>query len=182
VTGGSRGIGKAVAAALLGAGACVVISSRKKDVLDVAVEELSAAGGGDRIAAFVANAGDSDQARDCVDASIERFGAVDILVNNAATNPHFGPLMGLDSVRAEKTVAINQFCPLLWTQLVWQRCMAGRGGSVVNDRVDRRASHRTRLRLLQRDEGGACTSHASHGQRVGSDRSSQCRGARHRED
>jgi NAD(P)-dependent dehydrogenase (short-subunit alcohol dehydrogenase family) len=75
-----------------------VISSRKKDVLDAAVEELSAAGGGDRIASFVANAGDPDQARDCVDAAIERFGAVDILVNNAATNPYFGPLMGLDSV------------------------------------------------------------------------------------
>ena len=117
ITGGSRGIGKAVAAALLDSAACVVISSRKTDGLDATVKELSAAGAGDRIGSFAANAGDPDQARACVEAATARFGSIDILVNNAATNPYFGPLMGLDVSRAQKTVAVNQLGPLLWDQL-----------------------------------------------------------------
>ncbi len=54
-----------------------------------------------------ANVGDPDAALRCVDATVERFGALDILVNNAATNPYYGPLMEIDLARAEKTVQVN---------------------------------------------------------------------------
>jgi NAD(P)-dependent dehydrogenase (short-subunit alcohol dehydrogenase family) len=56
-----------------------------------------------------------------------------VLVNNAGTNPYFGPLMDIDPVRAEKTVRLNQFGPVLWTQLVYKASMAQRGtGAIVN--------------------------------------------------
>ena len=56
----------------------------------------------------MANAGDPEQAEACVAATVERFGAVDILVNNAATNPYYGPIIELDTARADKTVRVNQ--------------------------------------------------------------------------
>ncbi len=86
VTGASKGIGKAIAARLAGAGASVMLSSRKIEQLEAAAAEI----GGDT-AVFAANAGHADAAEACVAATIERFGRLDILLNNAATNPHYGP-------------------------------------------------------------------------------------------
>ena len=80
----------------------------------------------------VANAGDPEQAAACVAATVERFGAVDILVNNAATNPYFGPIMDLDSSRADKTVRVNQTGYLEWVQAAWRSGMSERGGVVLN--------------------------------------------------
>jgi NAD(P)-dependent dehydrogenase (short-subunit alcohol dehydrogenase family) len=127
VTGGSRGIGRATAATYAAAGAKVMISSRKQADL----EEAAAAMEG-TVEVFVANAGEDDQAEACVAACVERLGALDILVNNAATNPYMGPLMGLDVPRAEKTVKVNQLGPLLWTQHAHRAWMAEHGGAVVN--------------------------------------------------
>jgi NAD(P)-dependent dehydrogenase (short-subunit alcohol dehydrogenase family) len=82
VTGASKGIGAATARIYAEQGASVMLSSRKMDAL----EETAATIDGDT-AVYAANAGEPDQARDCVAATIERFGGLDILVNNAATNP-----------------------------------------------------------------------------------------------
>lgn len=127
VTGASRGIGRATAAALAGAGAAVVLSSRKHDAL----EEAAAAIDGET-AVFAANAGEPDQAEACVAFAVERFGAVDILVNNAATNPYQGPSIDIDLPRYDKTWQVNLRGPLVWTQAAWRAGMAERGGSVVN--------------------------------------------------
>jgi NAD(P)-dependent dehydrogenase (short-subunit alcohol dehydrogenase family) len=67
-----------------------------------------------------------------VDATVERFGSVDILVNNAGTNPYMGPLMGIDQSRADKTVQVNQWGIILWTQLVWEASMKANGGAILN--------------------------------------------------
>ena len=85
VTGASKGIGKAIAASFAAAGAKVMLSSRKQDLLEAAASEMSG-----ETAVFAANAGELEAAEACVDATIERFGGLDILVNNAATNPYYG--------------------------------------------------------------------------------------------
>ncbi|MGO9196458.1 MAG: SDR family oxidoreductase [Acidimicrobiales bacterium] len=127
VTGGSRGIGLATARRFADAGASVMITSRKVEVLETAVETLS----GDA-AVFPANAGDPDQAEACVAATLERFGSIDILVNNAGTSPYLGPIAGIDLPRAAKTVQLNQTAVLVWSQLVVEASMAERGGTIIN--------------------------------------------------
>src|SRR5262249_7231255 len=96
VTGASRGIGAAIASAFADAGAAVMIASRKQDSLDATAAAIVATTPGAAVETFAANAGEPDQARACVDATMERLGAVDILVNNAGTNPVYGPLVDLD--------------------------------------------------------------------------------------
>jgi NAD(P)-dependent dehydrogenase (short-subunit alcohol dehydrogenase family) len=84
------------------------------------------------VAWYAANAGDGAAAAACADATVARFGSIDILVNNAATNPYMGPLMGIDESRAAKTVQVNQWAVVKWTQEVWRASMKERGGSVLN--------------------------------------------------
>ncbi|MBK5288034.1 MAG: SDR family oxidoreductase [Acidimicrobiia bacterium] len=127
ITGGSRGIGLAIAQEMAASGARVMISSRKAETLEAAVATLDGEG-----AWFAANAGDPDDAQACVDATIERFGRIDILVNNAATNPYMGKTIDIDRARLDKTIAVNWAGPLLWTQLVWRASMQEHGGSVLN--------------------------------------------------
>jgi NAD(P)-dependent dehydrogenase (short-subunit alcohol dehydrogenase family) len=134
VTGASRGIGQAIALAFSEAGASVMISSRKADALDGAAAAIRAANG-DRageVAWRVANAGDPEQAEACVAATVEQFGGVDILVNNAATNPYYGPIVDISTGMADKTVRVNQTGYLEWTQAAWRAGMAERGGVVLN--------------------------------------------------
>ncbi len=127
ITGGSRGIGLAIAQEMAASGARVMISSRKADVLETAVATLDGQG-----AWFAANAGDPDEAAACVAATVERFGTVDILVNNAATNPYMGKTIDIDRPRLDKTISVNWAGPLIWTQLAWQAAMRERGGNVLN--------------------------------------------------
>lgn len=127
VTGASRGIGKAIAQSYADAGAAVLLTSRKLVALEAAAAEI----GGD-VAVVVANAGDPEQAAAAVAHCVERFGAVDILVNNAATNPYFGPAMDIDLGRYDKTWDVNLRGALVWTQEAWRQSMHTRGGSVIN--------------------------------------------------
>jgi NAD(P)-dependent dehydrogenase (short-subunit alcohol dehydrogenase family) len=127
VTGASKGIGRSIATVLAASGARVMISSRKQDALDAAASTMDG-----EVATFAANAGEPDQAEACVAATIERFGALDILVNNAATNPYMGPSIDIDLGRFDKTVQVNLRGPLVWTQLAWQGWMREHGGSVIN--------------------------------------------------
>ena len=127
VTGASKGIGRAIAAELSASGARVMLVSRKAPALKEAAADMPG-----EVAWHAGNVGDPDAADAAVAATIERFGAVDILVNNAATNPYVGPLMGLDVPRAEKTVQVNLIGSLLWTQACWRASMQERGGVVLN--------------------------------------------------
>jgi len=80
----------------------------------------------------VAHAGDPDQAVSCVAETIERFGGLDILVNNAAANPHFGPMIDITREQAVKTVEVNQLGLLAWCQAAYRARLAEHGGSIVN--------------------------------------------------
>jgi NAD(P)-dependent dehydrogenase (short-subunit alcohol dehydrogenase family) len=134
VTGASRGIGRAIAGSYAAAGAAVMLSSRKQDALDAAVDEITAAVGDDggEAAAFAANAGEPDQAAACVAATVERFGRVDILVNNAATNPYMGRAIDIDLPRFDKTWQVNYRGPVVWAQEAWRASMQAHGGAIVN--------------------------------------------------
>ncbi len=127
VTGGSRGIGKAIAATLAAAGAKVMITSRKLDGLEAARADMT----GD-VEVFAGNAGDPEVARACAAATIERFGGLDILVNNAATNPYYGATLGVDEGRFDKTFQVNLRGPLFWCQAAWDAAMKDTPGVIVN--------------------------------------------------
>ena len=127
VTGASKGIGKAIAATLAASGAKVMLSSRKLDALEAAASEMEG-----ETAVFAANAGDVDAARACVAATIERFGRLDILVNNAATNPYFGATLGVDEARFDKTFQVNLRGPLFWCQAAWEAALKDSPGVIVN--------------------------------------------------
>ena len=111
-------------------GAKVMLSSRKPEALEKVASQIRA--GGAEVAWHAANAGNEDEAAECVDATVERFGSLDILVNNAATNPYFGPIVDIDLSQARKTVLVNQEAVLNWTQLAWRAYMRDNGGSVLN--------------------------------------------------
>jgi NAD(P)-dependent dehydrogenase (short-subunit alcohol dehydrogenase family) len=127
VTGGSRGIGKAIAASMAAAGAKVMITSRKQDALEAAAAEMD----GD-VAVYAANAGDPASAGAVVAATIERFGGLDILVNNAATNPYYGATLEVDDGRWDKTFQVNLRAPVLWSQAAWDQALKDKPGVIVN--------------------------------------------------
>ena len=132
VTGASRGIGRAVATAFAGAGASVVISSRKQEALDEAALAIEGAVPGAAILGIAANAGDPEAAAACVEDTMERFGAVDVLVNNAATNPQMGPIIEMELAAWDKTYQVNVRGAVVWSQLVWRAWMREHGGAIVN--------------------------------------------------
>jgi 3-oxoacyl-[acyl-carrier protein] reductase len=130
VTGASRGIGQGIAAELLAAGVRgVVITSRKPENLATAAAEL---GHSDRVLAVAGKADDDAHAAEAVAAAIETFGGLDILVNNAATNPVGGNLIDVDMKAVDKIWAVNQRGPLVFSREAWTQWMQDNGGSIVN--------------------------------------------------
>jgi NAD(P)-dependent dehydrogenase (short-subunit alcohol dehydrogenase family) len=132
VTGSSRGIGKAIAAGMAAAGAAVLLTSRKQDALDAAAGEILDATPAARVTTFAANAGEEDQVEACVAAAMDRFGAVDVLVNNAAANPYAGPIIDSDLGAWDKTFRVNLRGYFVWTQQVWRAWQRDHGGTVIN--------------------------------------------------
>jgi NAD(P)-dependent dehydrogenase (short-subunit alcohol dehydrogenase family) len=127
VTGASRGIGLAIAEALVAVGASVVLTSRGDGA------EKAAAGLGDRVIGIRAHASDETAARACVRAAIDHFGSLDILVNNAGTNPAFGPLVEAEQASVTKILEVNLLAPLLWSRLAWNAHMREHGGVIINN-------------------------------------------------
>ncbi|MGH3939237.1 MAG: SDR family oxidoreductase [Pseudonocardiaceae bacterium] len=134
VTGGSRGIGYAITAALLARGAAVAIIARKPAELRTAADELASTveGGPERMLALPGNAGDTACRSRAVDCVVERFGSLDILVNNVGINPVYGPLIDVDLDAVRKILDVNVVAALGFVQQVHRAWMGQHGGSVVN--------------------------------------------------
>ena len=129
VTGATRGIGFAVAQAFVAAGARVVITGRKPDGLADAARAL---GADDRIATVAGSSDDEAHAGRAVATAVERFGGCHVLVNNAGTNPAYGPLVDVDLGAVEKTWSVNLKGPLLFARAAWHGAMREHGGAIVN--------------------------------------------------
>src|SRR6202140_2916429 len=131
VTGASRGIGSAIALALAEQGAQVVLSSRKQADLDAEAERINATFP-ERAVAIAAHAGKPDDLQRLVDGVMARFARIDILVNNAATNPYFGPVLDAEIGAWDKTFEVNLRGVFLLTKLVYGASMEKRGGAMGN--------------------------------------------------
>jgi NAD(P)-dependent dehydrogenase (short-subunit alcohol dehydrogenase family) len=129
VTGASRGIGFGIAERLVAEGAQVCLTARKPEALDEAVRHL----GGEEHAVAVAGKADDTEHQDATVArTVEAFGRIDMLVNNAGINPAYGPLIELDHGVARKTFEVNVLGALSWTQRVHRAWMSEHGGVVLN--------------------------------------------------
>lgn len=129
VTGGGRGIGKAIAGQLLQAGAKVAIAGRKKATLDAAVNEI---GDSTRTFAVECHVGKADQLAALVDATREKFGPIDILVNNAATNIARAPTLEVTDDMFDKMIETNLKSVFRLVRLVIGDMIASKNGSILN--------------------------------------------------
>lgn len=130
VTGASRGIGEAIAVTLADYGAQVILVSRKEDALrGVAAKIISRGGKADVMACHVGNL---DQIEDLFEKVREKFGKLNILINNAATNPYFGEMLGADAGIWDKTFDVNLKGPFFLVQRAAKLMIEAGGGSIVN--------------------------------------------------
>ncbi len=129
VTGASRGIGLAIAQRAWRDGARVVLSSRKQENLDAALATFEST---TRVRCVVAHVGSRSEADRVVAASLDHFGRLDALVNNAGTNPYFGPLVDIDDARMQKTYEVNQASIVTHSAAAWHQWMRQHGGVIVN--------------------------------------------------
>ncbi len=131
VTGSTRGIGQAIAEAFAREGAKVVVASRKPEGVEAATRKIVDAGG-DAIG-VPCHVGKPEACKELVEKAIARYGKVDVLVNNAATNPYFGPMRGLSLEALRKTFEVNIEGPFTLTRIVLDHLIErGAPGSIIN--------------------------------------------------
>ncbi|MBA3945283.1 MAG: SDR family oxidoreductase [Herpetosiphonaceae bacterium] len=130
ITGASRGIGAAIAQAFAEAGSKVVVASRELAAVRVVADDINAAGGS--ALAVATHMGDWDAVANLVDAAVSTYGGVDIAVNNAATNPHFGPLLTAEESHWDKVLDVNVKGYYRLAQLVTPHMIERSGGSIIN--------------------------------------------------
>ena len=130
ITGSSKGIGKAIAKGLAENAAQVVISSRSQEACDAVANELRAAGL--KAIGIACHIGKAAQRENLVAQTMEAFGRIDILVNNAAINPVFGPIEEVDPAIFDKIMEVNVKAPWSLSNLVLPHLQAHENGSIIN--------------------------------------------------
>jgi NAD(P)-dependent dehydrogenase (short-subunit alcohol dehydrogenase family) len=130
VTGATRGIGLAVARGFVESGASVTICGRTQENIDAALAEVRKAG--DKVQGVIAHVGKEDDLARLVGEAEAKFGAVNVLVNNAGTNPYWGPIVDSEDWAFDKTMAVNLRGPYILSRIVAKKMMATGGGSIVN--------------------------------------------------
>ena len=130
VTGASKGIGEAIAHALAAQGAQVVVSSRKQAAVDEVAEAIQKAGG--EAIGVAAHMGETEQVQTLVDATLRTYGGVDIIVNNAAANPVYGPVQNTGAGAFDKIMDVNLKGPLELCKRALPSMRERGGASVIN--------------------------------------------------
>jgi len=130
VTGASRGIGRAIAETLAEYGAQVVLAGRKQESLDEAAAAIIAKGG--KALPIACHLGDMNAIRNLYESVKKNYGRLDILVNNAATNPYFGEMTGVDESAWSKTLDVNLKGPFFMIQHAVPLMKAAGAGAIVN--------------------------------------------------
>ncbi len=130
ITGASRGIGLAIAEGFVEQGATVVLAARKLDALVVAAKTTASSGGTAR--AIACHTGKQDQIDALFNQVENEFGRVDILVNNAATNPHFGPAIEVTEAAFDKTFEVNTKGYFMMAQRAARTMIEQKSGSIIN--------------------------------------------------
>ena len=130
ITGASRGIGAAIARCYAAMGAAVVLSSRKQAALDDVAESIRGDGG--RVLAVAAHTGDGKAVTALVQQAVSAFGSIDILVNNAATNPHFGPILSAEDSHWHKILDVNVVGYVRMAKACGAEMMKRGGGKIIN--------------------------------------------------
>ncbi|UCG23351.1 MAG: SDR family NAD(P)-dependent oxidoreductase, partial [Chloroflexota bacterium] len=132
ISGASRGIGQAIARAYVAAGAKVVIGSRRQENIQPVAKALNADFPGKAVA-VMAHAGRREDTRKMVETAVDRFGRVDIAVNNAGTNPHFGPILTAEESHWDKILEVNVKGYFWLCQAAARQMQAqGAGGKIIN--------------------------------------------------
>ncbi len=129
ITGASKGIGEDMARTFARFGAKVIVSSRKQDACDELANDIKASGG--EATGIAAHTGRPDALQALVQKTIETYGGIDILVNNAATNPVYGPSLDCDGAAFDKIMAVNVKAPFELAKLCYPSMKARGGGSVL---------------------------------------------------
>ena len=130
ITGSSKGIGKAIAKGLAQNGAQVVISSRSQEACDEVAKEFIAQGL--KAVGIACHIGKEEQRKNFVEKTIEAFGRIDILVNNAAINPVYSPIESVDPTIFDKIMDVNVKAPWSLSNLVLPYLKANKNGSIIN--------------------------------------------------
>jgi len=130
VSGGSKGIGKAIAMKLAQAGANVVICSRKKENLDSAVNEAEL--NGLTLIPIECNTSNNESIQSVVDHTIEKFDRVDVLVNNAAANPYYGPILNSEDSHWDKIFEVNVKGYFNFAKACSKTMIANNSGKIIN--------------------------------------------------
>ena len=130
ITGASKGIGQAMAEALAEAGAKVIVSSRKIEAVQEVAEGIIAKGG--QAHAIAANVGDEESMKALVEQSLATYGGVDILINNAAANPVFGPVVQTETWAFDKIMDVNVKGPFTLAKMLYPSMQSRGGGSIIN--------------------------------------------------
>jgi NAD(P)-dependent dehydrogenase (short-subunit alcohol dehydrogenase family) len=133
ITGASRGIGEAMARTFAAHGASVALVSRKIEGVTAVADSIAKEHGAEQVFALSANTGREEECVRLVKEAVDRFGRVDVLVNNAATNPYFGPMLDSDMGAWDKTFEVNVKGYFWCAREVARRCIARESpGAIVN--------------------------------------------------
>jgi len=132
ITGASRGIGEATARLFASQGATVIISSRRQEALDELAAQINSEGHAGKVEGLACHIGNNDSVSALLDSLTAKYKQIDILINNAATNPFFGELIETPESMIEKTIDVNIKGYLMISQMVAKIMKKNGGGSIIN--------------------------------------------------